>query len=845
MTPSPSPPNLQVLPTMPNTASPDSLAYIPPIEMQSDQIWTLVIANLRQEKVPEYYYTKRKMPLLSWPGAMQRYNKAPQRYASSIGIVSQSYIVIDVDVSPMPQNLLELLEYLPTLNHTSKSGKGYRLIYKTETSLPKKMIKFKAGEIYCGTFVTVNDHLQGNYSDHTVAQVSSEVLLRFIPELMAKLSPPKHKRPMNYQNQYQDADKLLQEAQRILSILPADVTPLLEATYELRLQDFELNSYTHWLLVSHALADLVVGLSRDYDVVEQVKNIFLKWSQQSTSFYSDDDVEERFQRSLKETIEAEKSIVTFSTLRKLFWGYKIPVEEFPKVKFDKKGNIYVDDTDPRNYEFLTERLKISLVQDFYTGNMYIKGPKSIIKNYFAAPNSFEYLTHNDPHLSFPFQPKYRHDDNLLLRFVTLARDFGIPTANKGNPLLSGLYFKGEILTDIFYNWVAATPWDGTKRFRQLIQDSIKLDPTKIEEEDVDQCYDLIFKHCMHMAGLRAKAARSLNNTSVPEDRFLRAQGILILAGPQNTRKSTWIECLLPQEASACNSVTPSSMRDTLEMQRALAGAFILNIDEVDEVLEKIGLSDFKNVLTQERDTYRVMYTAQFKSYPRAAGFFGTTNKHTLRLDKTGNRRFWIIPVMECDATKIVESDYQQLWAEMLHYSQNCDRREWSLTGQEKNFINRIARSYSKVSQGEETLEMLFINEFYTHEEFDFTCFFENLSQLAIRELIKRDVLVALRGGKAYKIAQSKGLMMDEKFSLSSFKYVMRDFINTLTGYHNDVVWFKGKHFFKEGVFNYRPGRQKNFYYIFPFKEHIDELIKEGLIPPEVILRSSEVPEKIN
>ncbi len=815
------------------------LSFVPPKQMQDDQIWTLVMANIRDDKVPEYYYTKRKMPLLSYQAAMDRYHRAPERYAPVIGIVSFDYIVLDIDKPTWPVELDPLLEAYPTIKYKSKSGKGFRVIYQAEQPLPKKMIAFEHGELYCGTFVTLNDPDQSDFSSQQISAITPQQLSEFSPKLKKRLNSTSKTSALKHSSEYLDGEKLFQEARQILSIIPPDVTPLLETTYELRLKDFELTSYSHWLLVSHALADLCVGVARDYDLNQQLLELFKEWSRQSQSFVSDEDVEERWQRSMQETLEANKPIVTFSTLRKLYWGYRIPIEEFPKVKINKKGDLHIDTSDPRNFEFLTRRLKLTLARDFYTGTVYIKGPKTLIKHYFTS-NQKDFLTEGCDNLSIPFMEKYRHDEDLQLRLVNLFRDFGITEAAKSHPIFAGFYQQGEELIDTMYMWLTSKPWDGVPRFLDTIKASITFTPTVLQDlKDHERMYTLIWKHCLNMVGLRAKAQRYLTGTETLEDRLKRAQGILILAGYQSTHKTTWIECLLPSKADAINSVTPSSMRDTLEMQRALAGAFILNIDEVDAVLEKIDLSDFKNVLTQEKDTYRTMYTQQFKSLPRAAGFFGTTNKSAMRLDRTGNRRFWIVPVLSCDARPFLECDYQQLWAEALYFAENTPIQEWNMSREDMDFINRVAKKYQKDNQGAKALDMIYSDELYTHEDIDFKFFLENLKTESIRFFAKENVFVPLKGQKAFQLIKAKGFMSGTDFDLKSFDYIMKDFVCDITDLQNCVIYVKGKHFYKDGVFHYFPGSRNYTYYILPVKEKIDEAVKLGLLPPEIFRENDE------
>lgn len=852
--------------------SKDLNSYVPPKDLQSMQIWTLVIVGKRQEKVSEYNYTKKRMPLLSWPAVLNRYNKNAGSYAPVTGIVSRDILVIDVDVKQtqpeelqsiikkeLPQALKNLVTAHPTLYHKSKSGNGWKVYYRTDTPIPKNMTPFKCtekrfdgvslGEVFQGMFVSTTDPDLSDFSGATVAEIKREDLAKFIPEVMKELQARKiQPNQQTVQNEYLDMEKLLKETKRLLSVIPVDPDPMLEVAYETRLIDLECSSYHHWLLVSHALADLALKLSVEYSTAyDKLLEMFVTWSTTGQSFESDADCIERFERSYNETIEAtslNKTRVTFQTLRRLFWGYRVPIDDFPVIVVSQKhGGKAVDPTDPSNYEFLTDLLKIKLQQDFSLGDMYIQGPVAIIKHYFSDLQP-HYLTDNDPKLSLPFLPRYRNDSNLTYRLIKLFRHFGIKGAMRTHPVLAGLDKTGVEVADTLFTWMSAKPWDKRPRVLDLISQSVFIEESLIPYGLPDDFYfQLIFKHLIHMAGLRAKAYRAVTHQPKYLDRFKKAQGILILAGHQNAKKSTWIECLLPAQVPFVVNVTPSSVKDTLEIQRALAGAFIFNIDEVDAVFDKLDLSDFKNVITQESDMFRTMYTQKVEKNPRAAGLFGTTNKMHLKLDRTGNRRFWIIPVKCCDARPLVNCDYQQFWAELLFYAENLGLEEWNIDEDEKRYINKTAMQYSKQTLSGRTIDMAFTDEngeflLYDHTEVNFDTLFDNLGQAQQRHFCKAGLLFAKRGNKAFVSLQNKFLMDDNiDFKMGPFEHELEDLVSNLTDMANETRAYKNMVFANGVVQFYARGRNNPplLYHFIPYKDVIDRLVANGKISKEIFI----------
>ncbi len=822
--------------------------YQPPKQLQDMRIWSLVIANIRQGKVSEYNYSsKSPFALNTWPDALNKLNNSHNgKYAKVVGLVSDKILTIDVDNQPdLPQNCKDLIKNHPTHHHRSKSGKGWKIYYLINEPLPKKMIKHPSGELFCNMFVTTTDPDLTDFTDKTISAVTREEIAKFIPEANKQLKERQVTTNRSKSSTtHIDLDKVLNEVQRMLAIIPVDIDSILEIAYDSRFTDFELNSYTHWLLVSHALSDLTVQLSDEYpNAWSKVQILFHDWSLKGASYKSEQECNDRFERSLDETVLASGPIISFSSLRKLFWAYRIPISDFPVIRIVGKEKVkVVDPTDPENYEFLTKVLNIKLFQEVSRGHHYIKGPPATVKHYFND-SQFYFLTDEAKDVSLPFSAKIKADDNLIFRLVKLFRHFGIKGALRNHPIFAGFNKEGIKPLDTLYEWISVKPWDKTPRIESIIKHSITIDDSMIPYNIPKQFYhSLILKHLTHMAGLRAKAYRIMINQQKPSDRFKKAQGVLILAGYQNTRKSTWIECLLPSQANYVSNITPSSAKDTLEIQRALAGTFILNIDEIDAVFDTLNISDFKNMITQDKDSFRTMYTQTFDDYPRAAGLFGTTNKQKLKLDRTGNRRFWIIPIKECNAEPFNRCDYQQVWAELLYYAENLNVDQWNTSGQDKKSINETAEQYMKQTISGKTLDMVFSDDdgeslLYDQTEFDFDFLFDNFPQRLQRRFTVEKLFFPVFGNKCFVHLQNMFIMDDNiEFKLSSFNYEITSFLDNLLGFQNETRTYE-KLTYKAGVVTYRTGKVKpTLYHFIPYKEALLRLIDEGEIPPEVLIR---------
>ena len=833
--------------------------YCPPQELHDKQIWTLGLAgpNTRGGKLSEYNASKKKMPLLSWPGVVKRFNKNPKQYSGIVGIVSPNIATIDVDKKEIPQNIQRLLEQHPTFSHPSFSGNGHHIYYHSPEAISggKKMRKFKEddelqGEVIQGMFVTTSAFEPQDFSSQKITEITRKQLAEFIPEVDKELLPSKiaqQAAPDAYK--YLDPDKLKREAAAILHKLPVDPDHLVQITFETKLTDAEFSPYNYWLTVAQGLVHLSIQLTQaDSTITEHFANLFHEWSQKGQSYKGREDCDEKFYHCVESSLTQTGLQVTFDTLRKIAHNYRIPLSEFTKLRFDKKGKITgVDNTDPRNYKNVIDRMQIRLVQS--SSNTFVTGPASVIKHYFSnkRPN---FLTDNDDTMSLPFLFKFRTDDDLINRLIILYREMGIEGVVRSNPMFAGFQSEGVDEVDLVYNWMASVPWDKRPRIKEMVEKSLDIDITVAEEAGVpvEFYHHMALKHLIHMAGLRAKSYRYSTGQEKAGDSHKKTQGALIICGYQKKGKTTWIESLMPFRAQASLSVTAAAVKDTLEMQRALTNTFVYNIDEIDVIFDRMDPSEFKSVITQDKDSFRTMYSQSVDSHLRRSGFFGTTNSKRLRLDKTGNRRIWLIPTINCDANYFFNCNYQQVWAELLHMAEKLTGDNWAITFKEDSLINKTANLYMKQSVGTRMLDMQLSSEdeegkaidlLYCSDEMDFSYFFTELKQMCWREL-NGQCFFALRGQRAYKHLQSSSLFNEDiKFSLKSFSYEIAEFCDTLFNFQNQTLTL-GKHVYRDGVIHIYTGKPaKTQFHFLPYKEHIDKFIAKGFIDACVLFANRE------
>jgi predicted P-loop ATPase len=98
----------------------------------------------------------------------------------------------------------------------------------------------------------------------------------------------------------------------------------------------------------------------------------------------------------------------------------------------------------------------------------------------------------------------------------------------------------------------------------------------------------------------------------------------------------------------------------------MSGNVIMEIPELSSI-RRSALEATKSFITQTSITYRAAYERVAETIRRQCVFIGTTNEATYLVDRTGNRRWWPIPVkVERIDIERLRGEVLQLWAEARH-----------------------------------------------------------------------------------------------------------------------------------------------------------------------------------
>lgn len=143
----------------------------------------------------------------------------------------------------------------------------------------------------------------------------------------------------------------------------------------------------------------------------------------------------------------------------------------------------------------------------------------------------------------------------------------------------------------------------------------------------------------------------------------------VLEGVGGLRKSTLVKELATRSFF---SDTPFEMGRGKEAQEQVQGLWLYEIAEMSS-LSKADVNAVKAFISSEVDKYRPAYAKTVEKFPRQCVLVGTTNDDQYLRDRTGNRRFWPIPVKHTINTEWVAKWRDQLFAEAFVLYRNGER----------------------------------------------------------------------------------------------------------------------------------------------------------------------------
>ena len=143
---------------------------------------------------------------------------------------------------------------------------------------------------------------------------------------------------------------------------------------------------------------------------------------------------------------------------------------------------------------------------------------------------------------------------------------------------------------------------------------------------------------------------------------IKFDSCLVLTGAQGIGKSTILSRMGGKWFN--DSIVTLTDKDVLEQ---LQGSLIVELAEM-QATKRAENEQIKAFITRQVDKFRVPYGRRTEEYPRQCVFAATTNEDIFLKDRTGNRRFLIVPCQGNGRKPLDDFTYSeasQCWAELV------------------------------------------------------------------------------------------------------------------------------------------------------------------------------------
>jgi predicted P-loop ATPase len=196
------------------------------------------------------------------------------------------------------------------------------------------------------------------------------------------------------------------------------------------------------------------------------------------------------------------------------------------------------------------------------------------------------------------------------------------------------------------DYLSGLTWDGVPRLDRII-----IDYMGAEDSELNRAMSR--KHFV------AAVARVFN----PGCKY---DYCLIMSGAEGIGKSTLLRVMGGRWFN--DSITTLEGKEGMEQLRR---AWVVELGELSSI-KRSDVEQVKAHLSKQVDIYRAAYARRVLEHPRQCVFCGTTNEALFLKGDTGNRRFWVIPVVAelrkyRDWSEAIRRDRDQLWAEAVQY----------------------------------------------------------------------------------------------------------------------------------------------------------------------------------
>lgn len=228
--------------------------------------------------------------------------------------------------------------------------------------------------------------------------------------------------------------------------------------------------------------------------------------------------------------------------------------------------------------------------------------------------------------------------------------------------------------DPFREMLERVQWDGKVRYKELFTLREGTSYPEMRQDYVKKW-------------LISIVARSLQEEQEKVDTMLVLQGV------QGNGKSTFFRSLVGRDnfTDGIHDISSSNLKDVMLTVR---GKVIAEVAEMEKLFSK-GQSLLKAFLSQACDDVRDPYERKVERQTRKVVFVGSTNEETFLTDRTGNRRYLVVPTDDRYLKPVTAEFAEQVWAEAVHYYRSGEKWYYD-EPKDKARVEEINHEYTPV-----------------------------------------------------------------------------------------------------------------------------------------------------
>ena len=183
-----------------------------------------------------------------------------------------------------------------------------------------------------------------------------------------------------------------------------------------------------------------------------------------------------------------------------------------------------------------------------------------------------------------------------------------------------------------------------------------------------------------------------------------ADGVLTLTGKQGIGKTSFFRHM------ALHSINSDFFKEGQKIKsldkdtiRRCHTAFITELGELGSTFKFAHIDDLKAFITQSRDQYRLPYGHKDIKKARRCNLAATVNDKEFLVDRTGNRRFWTIPVENINLDGLKEINALQVWLQVWEQYAKHNLQGFRLTKDEQNLLSERNSQHERSLKSEDEI----------------------------------------------------------------------------------------------------------------------------------------------